>query len=805
MKHLNSHNWIIFFIIPCLMVIYCPSRGERPDRLKKTCQVLLPQSGTVQKKYWCFPLAKSEKTGTEKKTINKCGVPFINDTLTYKNSSAQIDIRNQVKHIYLLGMAESNNGRVWKEPNNFSLRYFVGDDIGNIKLNYADGTTQVFPLKMGESIWWGKLFHEYQEPFPNDAKLRETLKASLRLYPQAPLEDGNYIAVITPKAVPINNMVVECSPSKQGTPIIAGMTIEPVNDSVITGGRPVPGETISGEFKEFVQTKSLRLLNQNEAQAQIKLKNLRQALYTNNDLYKVTIPQRIPPNYSGPKVSFSGNNFANILTNAFYDNILDIIAKIDPDGTFHSSTKDAALFAGNGLGTYRNNVGEYYKEAWSRDLGRGLQEISVLGFLKEVSNCPDYCFQKARLWEELPSLRVNNTILPRHWSRIINQPTKSTSQENDGHGLIALFLYKYWQRIPDRDKWLHDHWIDIKAAGDWIPWQFEHSEITGASNGVLHTTGESTMWAGGGSVFADFICINALRCLAEMADSYGDAQTAGHWRDRANKMYDAIHNYIVSDPEYGKIWTLNNAGWAYKATVLGPLFSLADHQGFAPNDDDTQLREINEAAYQRLINTYNKPFGFYGEGMGYGQSFITQSALLLDKMIDATTMLKWMAKAIYDPRLGTFIVPEGCQTDSTGQYWYRNGDLGNCVQEAEVIKTLRIVIGIDDTHPDRLQFFPRMPYDWNKIEIEKYPVLFKQQGRMETAFVQYKLEHKADRMELEIASDKKLGKVAFRLGPFGKKPGKQSVSVNGKYPETVVEQSGDSWWAKFDLSDIPTK
>ena len=789
MKNLNLHSWSIFFIITCLVVIHSPSIGQEAAI----------QSGAVQKKFWCMPLAKSEEKGSEQKILNKYGVPFINDTLTYKNGSAQIDIRNQVKHIYLLGMAESNNGRVWREPNNFSLRYFVGDDIGNIKLNYADGTTQVFPLKMGESIWWGKLFYEYQEPFPNDAKLRETLKASLRLYPQIPIEDGNYVAVITPKPVLINNIVVECSPSKQGIPIIAGMTIEPVDNVAITGGTPVLGETISGEFKEFVQTKSLRLFNQNEAQANIRLKNFRQALYTNNDLYKATIPQKIPPNYSGPIVSFSGNNFANILTNVFYHNVLDIISKIDSDGTFHSSSKNAILFAGNGLGTYRKNVGEYYNEAWSRDLGRCLQEISVLGYIKEVSKCTDFCFQTARLWEEMPSLKVNNTVLPRHWSRIINKPTKSTSQENDGHGLIAMFLYKYWQRIPNRNQWLHDHWIEIKAAGDWIPWQFEHPEITGASNGVLHTTGESTMWAGGGSVFADFICINALQCLAEMADSYGDAQTAEHWRDRANKMYDAIHNYIVSDPEYGKIWTLNNAGWAYKATVLGPLFSLADHQGFAPNDDDTQLRGINEAAYQRLINTYNKPFGFYGEGMGYGQSFITQSALLLDRMQDATTMLRWMAKAIYDPRLGSFIVPEGCQTDSTGKYWYRNGDLGNGVQEAEVIKTLRIVIGVDDTHPDRLQFFPRMPYDWNKIEVEKYPVLYKQQGKMETIFVKYKLERKADHMNLVISSDKDLGEVAFRLGPFSKNPGIKSVLVNGKYLENSVEKGGDSWWTRFTM------
>jgi hypothetical protein len=54
-----------------------------------------------------------------------------------------------------------------------------------------------------------------------------------------------------------------------------------------------------------------------------------------------------------------------------------------------------------------------------------------------------------------------------------------------------MFIYKHWLRVPDRDAWLHAHWADVKAAGDWIPWQFDHAQITGAADGVLYTTGES--------------------------------------------------------------------------------------------------------------------------------------------------------------------------------------------------------------------------------------------------------------------------------------------------------------------------
>jgi hypothetical protein len=206
---------------------------------------------------------------------------------------------------------------------------------------------------------------------------------------------------------------------------------------------------------------------------------------------------------------------------------------------------------------------------------------------------------------------------------------------------------------------------------------------------------------------------------------------------------------------------------------------------------------VNQATYQRLIDTY-KPFGFYGQAMGYGQGFVTQSALLLDRMRDATLMLDWTAKEIYDPRYGSFIVPEGVQIDPTGRFWYRIGDLGNGVQEGEIVKTLRIVMGVDDTQPGRLQFFPRMPYNWREIAVKKYPLVFESSGKFETAFLTYTLKRSGNAMDLRIFSDKDLGPVVMRLGPFAKQLEAPRVRVNGKRPTgTSVEQSGDSQWIRF--------
>ncbi|MBU6410701.1 MAG: hypothetical protein KGR98_09960, partial [Verrucomicrobia bacterium] len=476
-------------------------------------------------------------------------------------------------------------------------------------------------------------------------------------------------------------------------------------------------------------------------------------------------------------------------------------AKVDADGMYHTSTQGALFSWGAGqFGTYRTNVGRYYDESWCRDMGRSLQELTLLGYTNDAARCADYCLRTARLWEEQPSLKFKGQSLPRHWGRIANKPQNAPPFENDGHGLVTMFLYKLWQRLPDRDDWLRARWPDVKAAGDWILWQFAHPEISGATNGILHTTGEC---AGGDgySVYADYVCMDALKALAQMADSIGESNSAAQWRDRAAEMRQAIaENYIINDPKYGHVWMLAHAGWPTHPTVLGPLIFDADYQGFAPEDDDPALRPVNEAAYQRLIDTY-KPFGFYGQAMGYGQGFVTQSALLLDRMRDATTMLDWIAKEIYDPKFGSFIVPEGVQIDPTGRFWFRTGDLGNGVQEAEIVKALCLVIGVDDTQPSRPQFFPRMPYGWKEMAVEQYPVLFERAVKLETAHLRYQLERSGEEMELTIAADRDLGPVLMRLGPFARRPEATDIRVNGQIPAgTSVDYSGDSWWVRFTIS-----
>lgn len=757
-----------------------------------------------QGNFFALRLAKSAGAGAGQRILDRYGVPFIAGTLALSsNGPARLEVEAPLKRIFLLGMTDATKGRAWSHPLDYPERFFIGDEAGKIRLDYADGSSQVFPLVVGEGIWWGKEFYQYPEPFSSDARFRKALAGALRLYPPAPLADGNYVAVIVPKAVPVRSISAEASALSRGIPVIAGITVEGAESNDIAGAIPLPGRTLSPEFETFAERKALLPAEEDEKPTQARLAELRRTLYTSDENFRGHVNPEMPPGYSGPEVSFKGDIYAEILANAFRYNVQDLSAKVTEDGKYHTSTKGSVSWGSyKGFGTFRTNVGTYYNMSWCRDMGRSLEELTELGYTNEAARCADYCIEMARLWETNPRLKIAGTIIPRHWCRVINTPEKYDCFENDGHGLVSIFLYKLWQRLPDRDAWLRARWPDVKAAGDWILWQFEHPEISGATNGVLHTMSECAVMDGY-SVYADAVCRDALQALAQMADSIGETNSAGQWRARAEKMRLAIANqYVVNDPKYGRVWTLDYAGWPQQSTVLGPLIFLADQQGFAPEDDDPDWRTVNEAAYQRLIDTH-QPLGFYGQAMGYGQGFITQSALLLDRMQDATTLLSWAAKEIYDPKFKSYIVPEGCEMDTSGRYWYRMGDLGNGVQEGEIVKTLRLMIGVDDTRPDRLQFFPRMPYGWSEMAVKDYPILFERGGQMETARLRYQLQRSGNGMKLEILANQELGPMAMRLGPFANSPNAANIRVNGKSQKGSLEHSGDSWWVRMRVAVGP--
>ena len=708
-------------------------------------------------------------------------VPFLASSFPQfvENSSIRLILNVKAKHLFFLGMTNSldQGCPVWGDPNDRASRFFIGDELGRIKIKYVDGKEEIYPLVLGESLWWGKIFYDFPEPFSSDPKAKAILKETLRLYPQTPIPDGRYVAVINPRSTPIYSLEIEDSKEKKGAPVFYALTVETYPGEKFPSGIPLPSDKPPEELSDFLKNKAL-IPNKFSFK---RVEKLAKILYGSEETLPSHLPLSIPPAYKGPIVRFEGNIYADILSNAFYHNVLDILNKIDSEGMYHTSTKNAPSWGGyQGFGTFKRDVGTYYAHSWSRDLGRSLQEIVSLGYLSQGERVADYCFKMALLWLEKG--------FPPHWCRIINIPSANEGNfENDGHGLISLFLYKLWQRLPNGEEWLRRNWRDIELAGDWIIWQFENPDKSGATD-VLLTDSECAGGIGR-SVYADYICMEALYGLSDMAESIGNLEKASIWKERANKMREAIErNYIIVEPKYGRVWTLVSSGWPNRSTVLGPLILHADRRGFLPLKEDPDWGQYNLSAYQRLIDSY-KPFGFYGVAMGYGQGFVTQSALLLDRMRDGEKMLEWMAKAIYDPKYQPYITPEGCEVSDDGRFWHRTGDLGNGVQEAEIVKTLRIVIGIDNPQPGKLRILPRMPYEWTNIEVKNYPIWL---DKGHQANIEYRLQRDGKRMRIEIRANENLPQIRVRLGPFSQKP-------RGWTGKGEVEFSGDSWWIWYEF------
>lgn len=751
------------------------------------------------------------------------GVPFLvgAGSIAAENGGTVARIDCRVKHIYLLGMTNSldQGNYCWFSPMDYAGRFFVGDRLGAIRVSYADGAVDLYPLVLGESLWWGRKFTQNPEPFISDAAAAAALKDSLRLYPAAPTPDGRYLAVISPRSAAVQSVEIVDSAAKNGSPVILGLTVEPESGEAVPKGVALPHDAASAELAAFVKTSALRREGDDETTAAKKLVQLREALYTTRSNFPKHVDVTVPEGYKGPEFKFEGDAFAEVLTNVLYANLEDISERVDAEGMYHTSAKGAATWGGyEGFGTYQEGIGSYYPQSWTRDMGRSLGELCAFGYLDEAKRCADYVFAKARVWEERPELRLNGVVLPRHICRVLQGPSTDPGQgcfENDGQGLTALFVYNLWRRIPDRDEWLKAHWEDVQGLGDWVIWQFEHPEVSGAKE-VLRTDSECSGGIGY-SVYADMACMEALKGLADMAVSIGHASKAAQWRARAEKMRAGCEStYIVNDEKYGKVWTLAHSGWPNRSTVMGPVIIPSDRSGFLGQTND-KWRAYNDATYRRQVESY-KPFGFFGVAMGYGQGFVTQSALLLDKMDDATEMLRWAARATYCAAYKPYIVPEGCEVDPTGRFWHRTGDLGNGVQQAEIVKALRVVIGIDDSSPSRLSLCPRMPVGWTGVSIGRYPAVIRPGAETEIAQLSYSLTHKQEGWRLDVSSDRPLPAVDMRLGPLvsdSSKSGSWTESLRGKVADSVlvngtrvkadVVRSGDSWWVKLSVPAGQTK
>ncbi|MEN8204138.1 MAG: hypothetical protein ABFS28_16185, partial [Bacteroidota bacterium] len=324
-----------------------------------------------------------------------------------------------------------------------------------------------------------------------------------------------------------------------------------------------------------------------------------------------------------------------------------------------------------------------------------------------------------------------------------------------------------------------------------------------SEQGLLHNESE------GGlnklSMYCDFACYLGLKSYSEIAESFENSEKASRWDSEASRLYkNMMAYYPLESDRWGDVWDPEkNAAFGYTHSTLAPLCIGMDYWGY------DVANKLSQDWSDRTRRTYlmqlekNAPEGAATAGIGYGQGYITQSALLLDEMTDAQKMVEWMAKVCFAPDLQhPFRVPEGSIISEDGATWRRWGDLGNGYQLIEVVHTVSLLVGIDDFSSEQLQIMPRILKDWKGLEVEEWPVRIISGGESVLGKMSMRLSTDYDKGEqkLTLTFEKPVDQGAYRLGPFPAGTKSIKVTRNGKKVKASLFQSGTESWAWIDIS-----
>jgi hypothetical protein len=738
------------------------------------------------------------------------GIPFkvIQTEKGYANlaSSAEPllvkDHGETVQAAFFLGMVtEKTECSAWWGPTErwyaFNNRIFIGDQVGKIFIVYSDSTADVIPIIFGVNLWNYELLNQvkasekyltfwgaYPEPFKSDPHAKALLDSSLVLMENDTVKGGKYILGVKTRHKPVIKIILSNDNVRTAGFYITAITCQ----SASSDGNP---DWILRDERFYAQKKYYPAMDK-----------LARRLYQFRDELPLADPYLPPKGYNGPIVKFSGTPLAEIFTNVYAHNIYDMrTKKVDEKGGMHTSSGDLADFGLYiGMGTFRSNARCYYDHVWTRDAGRTMMEVIESGETDRAAKAGD---EAIRLLYD-PSSKFSQP----HWQRIGNASRLNNDglwrsvggKENDGHAAMMLFLYTLIEHRCVDAGWVKDNWKALCDAAEWYCWQMDHPKESGFDKVLSSESEASTQQYGTFDLFSNYSAYIGLKAFTRLALQYGDQTHEKRWNQYAGKLYSGIMDMFTTiHPHYGKIFVdVTNDCWTWEYKRFVPLFLANDLNTYDPAIQDPEL-------YKICYNTYlaqKEDFFSYASGrqMGYGQGYITETAILLDEPVDMKGYVEEAAAFCYHHSDYNYIVPEGVIMHPSGKCWFRNSDLGNGVQQGEIVKAGRLLIGLDDLNPEAgLNVIPRLPATWSRIEVRDYPVVATDlQGK----YLRTKIKYQLDRIEngykfqFESADAIRMGQV--RLGPFDTN---RIHSDNGKLNGKIVELHG-RFYIYFDLSAL---
>ena len=664
--------------------------------------------------YTCF------ENGRQNDTVSVADIPFrvINEnnvpaTLVNGDCTA-LPFSGKFQSICFLGMccAGDQMSEWWMQNEtayDHSTRVFLGDRLGKIIIVYSDFTQDLVPLLFGVNVWNYNLYFAdgYDMPFSSDPDAKKLLDDSLLLYES---KDGAatrgtkfIVAVATDPEKTVEHIEIRKESAKRAGVYISAFT--GLTDNTLLPEGLVPTSPLYYVKREYYPA----------------LDRLARRLYQFRDEIPDSDPKLDIPGFAGPDIEFGGSGTADIYTNIYRANLHDMMTgKVTEDGMPHTSSGHTLNYGCYfGFGTFKIS-GSYSSQVWTRDAGRTLTELANFGFGERLKITADL------LHEMLYQYAIRYKIP--HWKRIANirprddNDIHNEGKENDGHGAIMMFISALSRKnVVDRE-WLTERRQQLVDAAEFFVWQVEHPKESNFIGVLCSESEASTQIYGGYDLFSNAMAITALEGYSTIFRKIGDYGYADKLSGLSRRLREGCREIFMADhPRFGKVFTdVSEDCWTYLYKRFAPLFLHCDVLGYDVYQTSPAFHDTMTRTFFAQKEEYYNPMS--GRQMGYGQGYLTQAALLLDLPDEASDCVEAATMLTYHHTDRQYIVPEGVITHGDGRYWFRNSDLGNGVQQAEIVKLARIMIGVDDFDCEHgIKLIPRLPKNWKYLSVKDFP------------------------------------------------------------------------------------
>jgi hypothetical protein len=748
-----------------------------------------------------YKFAENKKAN---KDLTVLGIPFRvyeKDGKIEKITDGTLSLPGRYGALYFLGMATDSwqCSEWWGQQEvlyDSTTRLFFGDRIGHFRIIFEDKTMELVSVIFGVNAFNYNLYFKpkpnegnlmsfeapYDEPFRSDKEAKKLLDGALILNENT-ADDAEKASkwIFCYKPRPDKSIVCIEWHKEEGKR--ADLCFSAVTGLTSDCG---DGSGLRSADLDFFLKKSWYK----------PLDALKHRIYQYRDEVPDTVDLLETDGFDAPDIRFYNAGGLDVFTNVYRRNIMDMAyGKITDDGMPHTSTAGTANFGCYiGFGTF-NYSASYGAHVWTRDTGRMLIEVTNAGYFDRVRAAV------GKLHEMLyyPSLRFK---IP-HWKRVANlvaqneNDTFNEGNENDGHASIMTAIWYLYHKGGVDKAWLTENKEHLKAAADYYLWQRDNPEESNFDR-VLYTHSEtSTQILGGYDLYSNFISYYAELLYASLFDELGDHVYAEKLRAFCKELKAGIFDRFVMDhPRYGKVLTdTTDDCWTYEYKRFVPALICTDFLAYDLHDADPELfglcKRTFDAEKEVFYNAYS------GRQMGYGQGYLTNCALALDLYGEYSECVDASAKLCYHHTDVPYVVPEGVIMHGSGEFWFRNSDLGNAVQQAEIIKEARLMVGADDLSGKGYRLIPRLPSYMTRAEVKELPVRLSD-GVSRISFVysrgaQYPVFATDGNVSYSFGLDSGEKPEYVRFGPFGQ----SDIQTNGKLLKT--EEINGKYYAYIEI------